>query len=249
MMTIDFRGIPIEIAEVLEALKQNMSLVEVCEQILKQKIILQTADSQNITVTPEEIQNEVDEIRRNKHLEKASDTMAWLNEQMITPDEWEIAIQNHVLTKKLAKHLFEEQVEPFFAERRLNFDRFVVYQISLDCQNFVQELFYQIEEEEISFYEAARLHNLDQNARYLCGYTGQKNRLSFPPDIAAVIFQDPLPIGILLGPIQTEDVYHLLRIEEHIPAELTPELRQEILHSLFDEWINKEIEYVINMKG
>lgn len=121
----------------------------------------------------------------------------------------------------------------------------MVYQISLDCQNFVQELFYQIEEEEISFYEAARLHNLDQNARYLCGYTGQKNRLSFPPDIAAVIFQDPLPIGILLGPIQTEDVYHLLRIEEHIPAELTPELRQEILHSLFDEWINKKLSTLL----
>lgn len=248
-MSIDFRGIPIEIAEVLETLKQNMSLVEICEQILKQKIILQTADSQNITVAPEEIQNEVDEIRRNKHLEKASDTMAWLNEQMVTPDEWEIAIQSHVLTKKLAEHLFEEQVEPFFAERRLNFDRFIVYQISLECQNFAQELFYQIEEEEISFYEAARLHNLDENARYLCGYIGEKNRLDFPPDIAAAIFQDPLPIGILLGPIQIEEVYHLFRIEKHIPAELNPDVRQEILHDLFDEWINKELNYVINMKG
>lgn len=249
MMSIDFRGIQIDVVEVLEALKQNMSLVEVCEEVLKQKIIIQTAESQNITVTAEEIQTEVDEIRRSKHLEKASDTMAWLNEHMVTPDEWEIAIQNHVLTKKLAKHLFEEQVEPFFAERRLNFDRFVVYQIRLDCQRFAQELFYQIEEEEISFYEAARLHDLDENARYLCGYTGQKNRLSFSPDIAAAIFQDPLPIGVLLGPVQTEDLYHLLKIEEYIPAELTPDLRQEILHGLFDDWINKELNYVVNMKG
>lgn len=249
MITIDFHGIPIKMDEVLKNLKQSMSLVEVCEQTLKQRIILQTADSQNITVTPEEIQNEVDEIRRSKHLEKASDTIAWLNEQMVTAEEWEIAIQNHLLAQKLSKYLFEEQLESFFAERRLNFDRFIVYQISVDCQNLAQELFYQIEEEEISFYEAARLHNLDARDRYLCGYTGERDRFSFSPDIASAIFQDPLPIGVLLGPIQTEELYQLLRIEEYIPAELTTELKQEILDSLFEEWINKELNYMVNMQN
>lgn len=248
MMNIDFHGIPIEIAEVLATLRQNMSLVEVCEQTLKQKIILQTADSQDITVTPEEIQNEVDEIRRNKHLEKASDTLAWLNEQMVTAEEWEIAIHSHLLAQKLATYLFEEKVESYFAERRLNFDRFVIYQISVDCQNFAQELFYQIEEEEISFYEAAHLYNLNEKARSLCGYTGETNRLNFSPDIAAAIFQDPLPIGVLLGPIQTEEVHHLVRIEKYIPADLTPIVRQEILDSLFEEWISKELNYIINMQ-
>ncbi|WP_235107293.1 hypothetical protein [Acaryochloris sp. 'Moss Beach'] len=64
----------------------------------------------------------------------------------------------------MATYLFEEKVESYFAERRLNFDRFVIYQISVDCQKFAQELFYQIEEEEISFYEAAHLYDLDERA-------------------------------------------------------------------------------------
>ncbi len=97
---IDFCGIPIEPEEIVDFLKREMLLKEVCEKIVSQKIIEKAATETGITVTPEEIQTEADSIRYRKRLEKASDTLAWLVDQMMNADEWteELAIANGVLS-------------------------------------------------------------------------------------------------------------------------------------------------------
>ena len=213
--------------------------------MVTQKIISQAAVSRNITITAAEIQAEADKIRHDKQLQKASETAAWLKEEMISEDDWEIAIQNKILTRKLAETLFKNEVEPYFAQNRFNFDQFIVYQILVPYAQLAQELFYQIEEEEIGFYEAAHLYNVDKQSRYVCGYEVKQSRYSFHPDIAAIVLQDPIPVGILLGPIQTEEGYHLLRIEEYLPAALTPDRRQEIIDKLFEQWLNHELNYTL----
>ena len=244
MMQLD--DTTIELEAIITVLKEQLKLKEVCHQIVSKKIIEQAAIKRNISVTAEEIQTEVDKVRHHKGLQKASDTMTWLKEQMISVDEWEIAIKNRLLAKKLAHSLFEREVEPYFAQNRLNFEQLIVYQITVPYQTLAQEIFYQIEEEEISFYEAAHLYNTDEQNRYVCGYQGKINRWSFEPDIAVILFRNPVPIGELLGPIQTEKGYHLFKIEEYIQAELTPERRQEIIDLLFKQWLKNELNYVLH---
>ena len=243
---IDFFGTTINPEEILDFLKRGTLLKEVCQKILSEKIIERAVHEKNITVTPEEIQTEADNIRREKRLEKASDTLAWLEEQMLTPDEWEIAIKTDLLAQKLAKHLFDKEVEKFFAQNRLDFDRFALYQIIVPYEQLAQEIFYQIEEEEISFYQAAHLYDIDERRRYHCGYEGKLYRWNLKPDIAAVVFGATL--GTVIGPIKTEQGYHLFMIEEFIQAELTPERHQEILDRLFQEWLQSELNYMIHNK-
>ena len=246
MEVIDFHGITIKTEEIIEFLKRQMSLKQVCRQIVCDKIIEQAAASRNIVVTDEEIQAKAEEVRHENRLEKASDTIAWLKEEMNTIDEWEIAIKKCLLVRKLAQQLFDREVEVYFNQNKLNFEQLVVYQIVVSDQILAQEIFYQIEEEEISFYEAAHLYNIGKQRRYVCGYKGKINRWSCDPDIAATLFRDPIPLGELLGPIQTEQGYHLFKVEEYIQAELTPERRQEILDKLFKEWLDNEFNYTIH---
>ncbi len=244
--TIDFLGVSIEPGEIIEFLKQEMLLKGICQKILAQRIIEKAAQERDITVTPEEIQTEADSIRYGKRLEKASDTLAWLVDQMVTSDEWERGIGDHLLAKKLAEHLFDKEVEKYFAQNRLDFDQFILYQIAVPYEQLAQEIFYQIEEEEISFYEAAHLYDIDEKRRYLCGYEGKVRRWNFQPDIAAVIFRTPIPVGEILGPLKTDQGYHLFRIEEFIQAELTPQRRQEIIDRLFKEWLDSELNYALH---
>ncbi|MGK7898404.1 MAG: peptidylprolyl isomerase [Xenococcus sp. (in: cyanobacteria)] len=246
---VQFYDIPIKPEEIEDFLKTSFSLSKVCHQILGQKIVKKAATSRNITVTEEEIQTEAEKIRREKRLEKVTDTMAWLRANMLTPDEWEISLENRLLTDKLAHELLDKQVESYFAENRLDFEEFIIYQIVVPYQKLAQELFYQIEEEEISFYEAAHLYDLDQQRRYMCGYLGKKKRRDFQPDVAAAIFKDPLPIGQIIGPIQTEQGFNLFKLEEYIQAELTPQKHQEIIDQLLRQWLDKEINYVIHSQG
>ncbi len=243
---VQFYDIPIKPEEIEDFLKANIRLRETCSQILGQKIIKKAATSRNITVTSEEIQTRAEEIRREKRLEKVSDTLAWLQANLLTSDEWEQSLENYLLSSKLAHDLLDKQAESYFVENRLDFEEFIIYQILVPYQKLAQELFYQIEEEEISFYEAAHLYDLDQQRRYMCGYLGKKKRRDFQPNVAAAIFKDPLPIGQVIGPIQTEQGFNLFRLEEYIKPELTPQKHQQIVDDLFRQWLDKEINYLIH---
>ncbi len=243
---VKFKSVEIETAEIEEYLKQEMKLKEICCNILHQKIVAEAASSRNITVSNEEIEAEANQIRLSLRLEKASDTLAWLKDNMLDSDQWEIAINNHLLAKKLAKHLFDPKVEAYFAQNRLNYDRFVLYQLVVPYEKLAQELFYQIEEEEISFYQAAHLYDIDEQRRYVCGYEGKVDRWKYSPEIATAVFKTPVTIGEIIGPIRSEQGYHLFKIENYIPAQLTPKIRQEIIDRIFKEWLRSELNYMIH---
>ena len=243
---VKFESVEIATAEIEEHLKQELKLKQICCEILHQKIVVEAASAKNIVVTDQEIEAEANQIRSLLRLEKASDTLAWLKDNLLAPDGWEIAINNHLLANKLAKNLFDTQVEAHFAQNRLNFDRFVLYQLIIPYEKLAQELFYQIEEEEISFYQAAHLYDVDEQRRYVCGYEGKVHRWNYPPDIAAAIFTTPIAIGEIIGPIKSEQGYHLFKIEDYIPAQLTPKIRQEIIDRLFSQWLESELNYMIH---
>ncbi len=245
---VDFQGISIEPKEVIEFLKQEMLLKGICQQISYQKIINKAAQQRNLEISPEEIQIEADGIRHQKRLENASDTLAWLEEQMLTPEEWEAGIKKRLLAQKLAKHLFESEVEAYFAKNCLDFDQFILYQIVVLDRQLAQEIFYQIEEEEISFYQAAHLYNVDERRRYHCGYEGKIGRWNLPPRLAEAIGN--AEEGQVIEPIAVEQdrkqEYHLVMVEKFIRAELTPEKHQDIINRLFKEWLESEFNSVVH---
>ena len=183
-------------------------------------------------------------MRREKRLEKASETMAWLAEQMIIPEDWEAGIRDRLLAEKLAEHIFGKDVEKMFAQNRLDFEQILLYQIIVPHESIAQELCYQIEESEISFYEAAHVYDIDEKRRQQCGCEGKIYRWSLKPDIAAFVFSAQL--GEVIGPLQTEQGHHLFMLQEFIPAELTPERYKEILNTMFKQWLASELNYMLH---
>ena len=241
---VNISKVLVEFDEIIDLLKKDIQFKEVSQKILEQKIINQAAQQRGLTVTPEEIQAGADGLRREKRLEKASDTLAWLAEQTITVDDWESGICDRLLAKKLAEHIFAKDVEKFFAQNRLDFEQILLYQIIVPYERLAQEIFYQIEEQEISFYEAAHLYDIDEKRRQQCGCEGKLYRWSLKPDVATVVFSAQL--GEVVAPLQTEQGYHILMVQEFIPAELTPERYQDILNKMFKQWLANELNYMLH---
>ena len=229
--------------KIVTFLKGNVQYKDICSSILRQQIINQAAIEQEIVVTPEEIQAEADEFRLKNRLEKTSDTLAWLSEQMVTPEEWEDGFRNRLLAEKLANHLFAKDVEKIFAQNRINFDRVLLYQMVVNDEALAQELFYQIEEEEISFHLAAHLYDIDEQRRQKCGYEGEIERCNIHPDLAPVVFG--AEVDKVTYPIKSDRGYHLLMVEEFIQATLTPQQHQSILDMLFKDWLDNELNYFL----
>ncbi|MEL6439035.1 MAG: peptidylprolyl isomerase [Cyanobacteria bacterium J06621_8] len=243
---IKYKNVTIEAAEIEEHLKQQLKLKQICDDILQRRIIAKAAAVRNIMVSEQEIEAEANKIRCSLRLEKAADTLAWLDNHFLDPDSWEVGIKQNLLASKLALALFEPQVEQFFAQNRLNFEQFMVYQLVVPYEKLAQELFYQIEEEEISFYQAVHLYDIDEQRRYVCGYEGKVHRWDYPPDIAAAIFKTPIITGEVMGPIKSPQGYHLFKIEDYSPAQLTPEVRQEIIDKNFAQWLRGELNYLLH---
>lgn len=240
----DLLRIVIEPEEIVNFLKSEMNFKEVYQNVLFKKVINYAAQERGIIVTTEEIEAEANRQRRQKHLEKAADTLAWLADQLVSPDDWEVGIRDRLLSQKLAQTLFGKDVEPFFIDNRLEFEQVSLYQIIVESEKFAQEIYYQIEEEEISFYDAAHLYDIDIQRRKKCGYEGNIYRFALEPDIAAAVFSTPT--NELIGPLKTEKGYHLFMVEEFIPATLTPERYQEILDNMLKNWLANELEYLLS---
>jgi parvulin-like peptidyl-prolyl isomerase len=236
----------IEPDEITSFLKKDLQLKAIYQKILYQKVINQAAQERGLTVTPEEIQAEANRLRYEKRLEKAADTLAWLASEMISVEDWEAGICDRILAKKLAECLFAKEVEKVFAQNRLNFDQILLYQIVLSDGKLAQELFYQIEDGEISFYEAAHLYDVDERRRQQCGYEGKLFRWNLKPELAAVVFSTKA--GEVISPLKTEQGHHLLMVEAFIPAQLTPQRYQDILDRLFKEWLVSELNYMLHSK-
>jgi parvulin-like peptidyl-prolyl isomerase len=244
MMVGDRTTVAIEPHQIIEYLKKNLQVKEIWQKLLQQKIINKAAEERNLIVTPEEIQAEATRQRREKRLEKAADTLAWLEAEQITPEDWELGICDRLLKHKLAEALFAQEIEKIFAQSRLNFEQVILYQIIIPYERLAWEIFYQIEEEEMSFYQAAHLYDIDEERKQKCGYEGKLYRWSIQPDIAATIFN--LRPKEVSNPQKSEQGYHLLMVEEFIPAQLTSEIYQEILNKLFDDWLAAELNYLLH---
>jgi parvulin-like peptidyl-prolyl isomerase len=227
--------------EVVEFLKKTLQYRVTRQSILQLKIIAQAAAARHVEVEEAAIQGDADRQRRDLQLEKAEDTLAWLAAQQISPEDWEQGIRDRLLAQNLAEALFGQDVARFFGEHRLDYDQVVLYQMILPNAQIAQELCYQIEESEISFCEAAHLYHIEEEGRRRCGYEGVLQRWALPPNLAAAVFG--VPIGQPSPPIGTSQGYHVLLVEELIPASLTPEIRQAILDRKFQEWLDHELNY------
>jgi parvulin-like peptidyl-prolyl isomerase len=241
---VDFAGIPITPDAIVDFLKRQLQLRSVCQQMTYQRMIEQAAIDRNLQVTPAEIQAEADRTRYQLRLESVTRTLEWLSDQLVTSQDWEAGIRDRLLAQKLRDTLFMGDVERVFVQSRLDFEQISLYRIRVPYHPLAQELFYQIEEGEISFFEAAHLYDVDEQRRLRCGYDGQFHRWDFEPDIAAELFG--APVGSVLGPFAIDHSYDLLMVGKFISAELTAETQNMILERLFQEWLESELNHLIH---
>ena len=235
---------PITIArdDILHQVKLSCQIPSVIEGIITRKIIASAAEKADIKVETEELQQAVDNIRLMSKLRSAENTWAWLEKHSLSLDDFEEIAYINVLSGKLAQHLFADKIKPFFVEHQLDYAGVVMYEADLDDEDLAMELFYGIQEGEMSFYDVAHQYIQDTELRRSGGYRGIVRRKSLKPEISAAVFAVKPPQ--LLKPIVTAKGVHLILVEEIIQPQLEPKLRYQILQDLFSAWIKQQIEQV-----
>ncbi|HEY9800010.1 MAG TPA: peptidylprolyl isomerase [Leptolyngbyaceae cyanobacterium] len=235
--------------DILEQVKLSCQIPTVVEAIATRKIIKAAANQVGIKTEAEELQQAANSLRQANKLLKAEDTWEWLEKHHLSLDDFEELAYTNLLSKKLAIHLFGNEVERIFYEHQLDYTGAVIYQVILDDEDLALELFYALQEGEITFQELARQYIQEPEIRRAGGYLGIQRRAEMKAEIAAAVFAATPPQ--ILKPIMTQKGVHLIRVEEIIQPQLDEQLRVKILGDLFTNWLKQqiaELKIVIQME-
>ncbi|BAZ17163.1 hypothetical protein NIES4071_90410 [Calothrix sp. NIES-4071] len=235
------QNLTISASDIIQNIKLSCQIPSVVQAIASQKIIAQAAQELGIRVEDNELQQEGDSLRMAYKLVKAKDTWNWLKTHELSMDDFEQLVHNRVLSRKLASHLFSGEVEKFFYQNKLNYAGAVTYEVVLENRDLALELFYAVQEGEITFAEIARQYIHDPEQRRAGGYQGLRYRKEFRPEIAAPVFAAASAPQIL-KPISTAKETYLIWVEEIIQPELNEQLRQKIITEMFYYWLQQQIQ-------
>lgn len=236
------QAITISREDILHQVQLSCQIPSVIEGIVSRKIIVSTAEDLGIKVEPEELQQAADKFRIMSKLKNAHDTWAWLEKYNLSLDDFEEMVYTNILSEKLAVHLFADKVEPFFVEHQLDYAGVVMYEVVLDDEDLAMELFYSLQEREISFPEVAYHYIQDTELRRAGGYRGIVRRKELKPEISAAVFAAKPPQ--ILKPIVTSKGIHLIWVEELVQPQLNDKLCYQILSDLFGTWVKQQVEKV-----
>lgn len=225
---------------ILHQVKLSCQIPSVVEGILTRKIIPRVAAERGIHVEPEELQLAADSFRLMSNQRSADATWSWLQKHSLSLDDFEELVHASVISSKVAQQLFADKVEPYFIEHQLDYAQVVMYEVVLEDEDLARELFYALQEGEISFYEVTHQYIQDTELRRSGGYRGLLNRTALKPEISAAVFAATPPQ--ILRPIITSGGAHLILVEEIIQPQLSSGLHHKILSDLFSEWLKEQTE-------
>jgi parvulin-like peptidyl-prolyl isomerase len=224
---------------------------QLLDQLIDRKILLQEARRLKIELTEREVQQKFEEIRDGK--EEAA-FVAFLTERNLTREVWEKATRENLLIERLLNQLAGDQISISEVEMHRYYEghpeawrvdeQIKLRQIVVKTESEAEALMKTLSEG-ADFAQTAREHSQFPQL----GEGGDLGYLS--PSEIPVEF-DPLlqsEIGSVSSIIQTPFGYHLVRIEDRLPARALPfeEVKEKIHQTLLEEkreilftqWIEK----------
>jgi hypothetical protein len=241
----NFSGMEFTTQEIIDFLQRDLQMQEVCQAITAQKIIDRAAREAGISVRPEEIQAELDRLRYEHRFDHPSQLLTWISSQMTTLSKVEQRIQEKLLAQKLAQHFFRDEIQERFSTNRKSFEQILLYEIVVPYEALAREIFYQVEEDEINFFEAAHVYNIDETRRLECGFLGKQLRSRLSPEIATHIIH--AQVGEIVGPIRLgADRFTLLLLDDVIAPALTPDVLDTLMMEKFQEWLSEKLSELFN---
>jgi len=236
------QAITISAQDILHQVKLSCQIPSIVEQIVTRKVVIDAATEAGIKVEAEELQQAADNIRLISKLKTADETWEWLKKNCLSLDDFEEMVYTNVMSGKLAQHLFADKVEPWFVEHQLDYAGAVIYEVVLDDEDLAMELFYALQEGEMSFPEVAHQYIQDTELRRRGGYRGVVRRNEMKPEISAAVFAAKPPQ--VLKPIVGAKGVYLVLVEEVLKPQLDEKLRYQIISDLFQGWVKQQVEEV-----
>lgn len=207
------------------------------EDIVKDKLIVHAARKQGVAITPEDIQERADQLRRVRGLHRAVDMNKYLDSTGLTLDDFEQYVTEMILHEKVLKQIgSDEAVEEYYSLNSPKFDSIEVSHIVLDSEGKAREIMAILEDDPESFEDMAREHSI-ADTREEGGYIGKVLRGALQTEVESKVFN--AAEGDLLGPFPTGDepYFEIFTVNSKVPSTLNEKTTEEVRRIIKEDWI------------
>ncbi|MEH2255412.1 peptidylprolyl isomerase [Nostoc sp.] len=228
-------GHPATDAEILTYLRRSAKFAEIAIAAEHEALVLANCNQLGIEISDDEWQAAGDAFRLEHKLWGNAETSAWLEEQRISVDEWSQGIKVVLLEKKLKEHLFGATVDGAYVSKRDNYKRVALSQILVTDLATAWKIVQILREGQASFCALALEHSKGKQSQENGGFVGIRYLVELIPEIVKPLTE--AKEGEIIGPVQTKVGYHVMRVEKWFPIELNQAVREQIMDSLFQVWL------------
>jgi parvulin-like peptidyl-prolyl isomerase len=199
----------------------------------------------NIEYTPAEFTDVYQEFTQQYQLDSVAKLETWLNKMNITKAQLETRMIRKIKFDKFKQEQWGHQLESYFLERKLAFEKAVFSLIRVKSAGMARELYHRLQEGENSFAELAKLYSLGEEANNN-GLVGLVKLIDLHHILAQMLHRSQP--GQLLSPRQIEDHWVIVRLEKYLPARLDKVMRERLLNELCDRWLEKQLATIDSTK-
>jgi|GEM_PF-1079333 len=223
-------------ADLLAYLRRSYKFAEIAALAQRDAVVLANCQKLGITVSDEEWQAAGDIFREERKLWGTAETLAWLEEQRISVEEWSEGIRVKLLEKKLKEHLFGANVDSIYVANRNNYRRAALSQILVVDLAIARKIVQSLLEGHASFCALALEHSKGKQSQENGGFVGIRYLVELLPEIVEAISN--AKEDEIIGPVQSKLGYHVLRVEKWFPIELNQAVIEQVMDSLFQVWLD-----------
>ncbi len=232
-------GEPVTLADVLRTMRAS-GAIDAVYKGLADTVAQRKATKLGLGISTEDLQSAADNYRDANGLQKASDTMDWLEAQGRSVEEFEASLEFTLLSERLRNHVASDRtVRRRFQSEGAAFNAAELSQIVIFDYDEAVLVQRSIANGAIDFYDAARQYSEDFDTKAAGGYVGWRSKRALPPDLAdQILSSEP---GEVIGPVPIGDVFAILKILAIRAPKLDDATRTHLRETVFREWIDEQL--------
>lgn len=204
----------------------TIARADIVDQLLEEQMVIAAADEKGITVTDEEAQLSMDEIKEGLENQFGDEkkTASTLKKFNITWDDLKEIVVNNIKIQQLYTQVTadvkvtDEEVQKYYQDHVAEFampEQVKASHILVEEEKLANELRTRIEKGE-DFAELAKEHSADPGSRENGGELGYFSAGRMVPEFDKAAFSTP--VGQISPVIKTEHGYHIIKVEDKKPA-------------------------------
>jgi len=179
------------------------------------------------------------EFRLQQQLTSPESFQKWLLTNGINYAEFKQQVTFRIKQENLKEKVTELKVQKYFVQNKENLDRVVLSRIVVQHPEIAQDLKAQLVDRGADFVQLAKQYSTVDDA-VVGGVMGPVIRAQMPEMVRKAT--ENAQVGQIIGPLQIEGRYCLLKVEQLLPASLEGALKRDLENLLFEEWLKEKLQ-------